>query len=531
MLKILLATFAILGCARAAEKMERWVYIPANFQVEAEAARVNGLLERAAAAGYTHALVQDSKFSRLTTVTRQYFPNVETVKATAKRLGIEIVTAVFPVGYSNDLLFHDPNLAEGLPVKDALFEVKDGIAKIVEDPPVTLPGTASRAGWDFVDETLTPEDGAMRANPLEGNARLHERVKVSPFRQYHLSVSIRSENLSGEKPEIKALGKDGRSLQWTNLAVKPNQSWTRYDVTFNSLDNDEVSVYFGVWGGHRGTVWWRDTAIEECGPVNLLRRKGTPLTIKRDGGGELTEGKDFEPVTNPLTGSKPWPGCFTAWHEAPVIRVKNIADGTKLRVSYFHTHIIYDEQICGCVEEPAFQNLLWDQAKEVVKLWGSKTNFMSHDEWRVMGWDDACKGKPPARIAADNLKLCTDILRKEAPGGRILVWNDMYDPFHNAKKDYYLANGSLEKSWEGLTSGVEIMNWNFGKRDESLAFFSGRGHSQLIAGFYDGDLSDVDAWLASAAKVKGVRGFMYTTWKQDYSQLEAVAQKLVESGW
>lgn len=167
----------------------------------------------------------------------------------------------------------------------------------------------------------------------------------------------------------------------------------------------------------------------------------------------------------------------------------------------------------------------------MVKLWGSKTHLMGHDEWRVLGWDKACGGKSPAKIAAGNLKLCTEILRKEAPGGRSLVWNDMYDPFHNAVKDYYLVNGSLEGSWEGLMPGVEIMNWNFGKRDESLAFFSKNGHPQVIAGFYDGNLADVDAWLTSAKGVKGVRGFMYTTWRQDYSQLEAVAKKLTAAGW
>ena len=293
-----LVVLVLFGSARAAEKMERWVYIPSNFQVDAEAARVVALLERAAASGYTHALVQDSKFSRLATVTDAYRPNVEKVKATAARLRIELVPAIFPVGYSNDLLHNDPNLAEGLPVKDALFEVRDGIARIVADPPVALPGTATKKGWDFADDTLIEDGGSLRSSPAEGNARLHKKLKVSPFRQYHISVEIRSEGLAGGKPEIKAQTKAGRSLQWTSIAVKPDQPLTRYDVTFNSLDNDEVAVYLGVWGGHRGTFWWRDAHIEECGPVNLLRREGTPLTVKRKNGTALIEGKDFENLQN-----------------------------------------------------------------------------------------------------------------------------------------------------------------------------------------------------------------------------------------
>ena len=533
MMKSWLAILLIAGSSQAAEKMERWIYLPANFQVAAEVERVNGLLGRAVAAGYTHALLQDSKFSRLKTVTADYRPNVGKVKAQAEKLGIVLVPAVFPVGYSNDMLSNDPNLAEGLPVRDALFVVKDGVAGIVSDPPVSLPATAFREGWGFVDESLNPEDGGMRSGSTSENARMMKKLKVSPFRQYHVSVEIRSEGLAGGKPEIKALGREGHSLQWTNIDVKGDQGWMKYDVTFNSLTNAELNLYLGVWGGHRGTLWWRDARIEECGPVNLLRRDGKFLTIKSEAGQVLSEGKDYQPVENSLTGTTPWPGAFKPWHEAPVLRVIGMADGARLRVSYFHTHIIYDEQVCGCVEEPAFQDFLRVQAKEVAELWESKSHFMSHDEWRLLGWDPACvrSGKSPGRIAADNLRLCTGILRKQVPGGRILVWNDMFDPFHNAVKEYYLANGSFEKSWEGLTPGVEIMNWNFGKRDESLAFFSQRGHPQLIAGFYDGDLGEIDAWLASAKKVKGVKGFMYTTWRKDYSKLEAVAAKLTAVGW
>ncbi|RYD19414.1 MAG: hypothetical protein EOP88_19075 [Verrucomicrobiaceae bacterium] len=527
----------LLGCADAAGKKERWIYIPANFQVDAEADRVIALLERSDKVGFTHALLHDSKFSRLGTVTAAYRPNTDKVSATAKRLGIELVPAVFPVGYSNDLLFHDPNLAEGLPVKNALFEVKDGVAKIIADPPVTLPGTTSRAGWDFVDDAIVPDDGGLFSKEQKENARLCRKLKVSPFRQYHLSVRIRTAALAGGQPEIKVLGTGGKSLQWTSLGVKPDQPWTVHDVTFNSLDSAEINIYFGVWGGHGGAIWWKDTAIEECGPVNLLRRKGTPLTVKTEAGRQLAEGTDFERVTNPHTGTDPWPGAYKPWHEPwhepQFLRMKSFADGEKLRVSYFHTHLIHDGQVCGCVGEPAFKELLANQADEVVSWWGARTHFMSHDEWRVLGWDDACRaeGRTPGQLAEENLRFCTGVLRQKVPGGRILVWNDMFDPFHNAVKDYYLVSGSLEKSWEGLSPDVEVMNWNFGKRDESLSFFAERGHRQVIAGYYDSDLADVDAWLASAAKVEGVRGFMYTTWRQDYSRLEDVAAKLDRAGW
>ncbi len=509
---------------------ERWVYIPANFQVDAEADRVIALLRRAGAAGYDHALLSDSKFARLGTVIEGYFANVGRVREAAADLGIALVPAVFPVGYSNDLLFHDPNLAEGLPVKDALFVVRDGTAHHTPDPPVALAGGTmdERGAWRFVDDCLVADAGALRSTAPAGNARLHQELTVAPFRHYHVSVRIRTRGFGGGAPEIKALAPDGRSLQWTNLRVGPDDDWSTHHVTFNSLGNERIALYFGVWGGHRGDLWWDDAAIEECGLVNLLRRPGAPLAVRTEEGTPLAEGRDFEPVTDPLLGTRPWPGEFTAWHQPPPLRTPRLTDGARLRVSFHHPHIIYDGQVCGCVEEPAFRALLADQARRVATLWHARAHLMSHDEWRVLGWDPSCLAtrRTPGQIAAANARFCTGLLRQAVPGGRILVWSDMFDPHHNAVDNYYLVNGSLAGAWEGLDPNVVVVNWNFDHRDASLRFFADRGHHQLIAGFYDGPLGHVSRWLESARGVPGVDGFIYTTWRGDYSQLEAVAKLL-----
>ena len=86
-------------------------------------------------------------------------------------------------------------------------------------------------------------------------------------------------------------------------------------------------------------------------------------------------------------------------------------------------------------------------------------------------------------MLAENVRACSDLLKPATA----YVWNDMFDPFHNAVKGpYYLVNGPWTGSWEGLDKDVVIVNWNYGKRDESLKFFADRGHRQLIAGYYDG---------------------------------------------
>ena len=118
------------------------------------------------------------------------------------------------------------------------------------------------------------------------------------------------------------------------------------------------------------------------------------------------------------------------------------------------------------------------------------------------------------------MKTCIQVLREVNPGGSIYVWSDMFDPRHNAHKDYYLVRGDLTGSWAGLDKDVVIVNWNFDKRNESLKWFAERGHRQLVAGYYDDGPDRIRAWLDSAKGVNGVFGVMYTTWQNKYDDLE-----------
>ncbi len=125
------------------------------------------------------------------------------------------------------------------------------------------------------------------------------------------------------------------------------------------------------------------------------------------------------------------------------------------------------------------------------------------------------------------------MIRKEDPGKPVYVWSDMFDPNHNAKKTgyYYLVKGEgpWHGGWEGLDKDVIVVNWNGGQgRKESLKWFAGRGHKQILAGYYDAPVGNVTPWLKEASEVDGVIGVMYTTWSNDYSKLEAFMEKIRE---
>jgi hypothetical protein len=158
--------------------------------------------------------------------------------------------------------------------------------------------------------------------------------------------------------------------------------------------------------------------------------------------------------------------------------------------------------------------------------WGSKGYMMSHDEIRVLNWCAACqkRGLDAGALLADNVRTCTQILREINPGGKIYVWSDMFDPNHNAKKNYYLVRGDLTGSWEGLDRDVIVVPWYFEKRAESMKFFSERGHHQIIAGYYDHKPEQIADWLRAARAVTNVDGAMYTTWRHEFKDLERFSE-------
>jgi hypothetical protein len=184
---------------------------------------------------------------------------------------------------------------------------------------------------------------------------------------------------------------------------------------------------------------------------------------------------------------------------------------------------VHDGQVNICVSEPKALETLRDQAQRVHALFHAKSYFMAHDEIRVFNWSVLPNGKQATagQLLAENVRACSQILRTVNPGGKIYVWGDMFDPNHNARADYYLANGTFADSWLGLDKDIILVPWDYEVRAKSLAFHAGRGHHQLMAGYYD-DAKQLNArgWLDAASAVPNVDGIMFTTWQNDYQQLE-----------
>ena len=226
-------------------------------------------------------------------------------------------------------------------------------------------------------------------------------------------------------------------------------------------------------------MWWDDAQIEEVGLVNVLRRPGTPVVVKGENGKVYQEGKDYEPIADLKLN------IYQVDHDQPAILLtptSRITEGQRLRVSYYHPVLIH-YGCSTCLSEPAVFEEYRRQVERVNEELHPKAFFMQHDEIRIANWCELCQSKheTPGQLLADNVRKCVAIIKEIRPDAKIWVWSDMFDPLHNAHEEYYLANGSLAGSWEGLPAEVGLINWGHHLNGQNFLFFSMRGHEQILS--------------------------------------------------
>lgn len=531
----------------------RWVYVNLSLLSEKNVAAAESVMERAARAGFTGIALADFKLNHLGAMPPVYFQHVERIKLLAAKLHLEIIPCIFPLGHSSGILSHDPNLAEAQPVTDADYVVRNGTAAPIDSsPPLRNAGFDqfqgdSAADWDVQDgpgritfiDTFQKHGGkgSLRIGnpgdmePIAGNARIGQRLKVRPFHSYRVEFWIQTRDF-GSYDRVRAVvipRGSNISLVRQELGVQRTQAWKRHFIQFNSEENTEVELYIGSWGEvSGGALWLDDVSISEAGMSNIVRRDGCPLEVRGATGMRYEEGRDFEPVHD-LVFENTARRSFDLIHVPPTIRIlpaSRIKEGERLQVSFYQAAFTNEMLASCCLTSPRVYSLLRDQMRRVEKLFHPTTVFMQHDEIRVANWCGLCQARreSPGQLLADNVGECEKIVHEFSPNARIWVWNDMFDPNHNAKADFYLARGSFADSWQGLSKGTGVVNWNYAKRGSSMGWFANRGHNQILAGFYDGPVDQIQTWLADAGGIRGIDGVMYTTWRRDYSQLEAFAR-------
>jgi hypothetical protein len=519
----------------------RWVYVSRGLGRDSDVEDIRRIVTAASQHGL-NGVVLAAGLDRMSLWSADYLDRLARVKRLCEKNRIEIIPLIFSVGYGGAVLSHNRNLAAGIPVQDALFVVEGSEARLVPDPPVEIVNGGFEEfrgdrliGYGFHDKpgkiTIGDREIAKEGKAslrLEnfgdldphGHARIMQEVQVHPHRFYRVWCWVKTEGLTPAGVFRIQVLTDERALAPYDPRIPATTDWRQVVMVFNSLEYERVRVYAGLWGGKEGRVWLDGLRIEELGLMNVLRRPGTPIVVRSEGGQAVyREGMDYEPIVDPrLNPSSPY------GQPVPIRLTRNsrIRKGQRLRVSFYHGMGVNRGQVSVCMSEPELYEIWRKEAAFIHRHLHPKKYLLSMDEIRAGGSCAACKARKMTmgQILGDCITRQVAILRELNPEAEVLIWSDMLDPNHNAHGDYYLVEGDFTGSWKYVPKDLVIVCWYYEKRDASLKFFSDLGFRTLAGAYYDGDtLENPRGWLESLDTTPGAYGIMYTTWRNKYDLL------------
>jgi hypothetical protein len=516
------------------------------------------LLDQAAAAGYTGLALWDSGLNYLGNPSwpARNKEHMRDFLEYALTKHMKVIAAPALYGFSNEILEGNPNGAESQRVLGAPFEVDRSGARL--NFKSSFPGLRNGGFEDGQTGWFSTGDAGLGLNSVAhsgrnsaiivdapGNARLRQRFPWQPWRQYHLRLFYKSSNFHGA-PMISVFdGGSVRKVRFTvSLNANGNHDWTQLDYAFNSQDSTEGDLYLGVWGGSSGLLWFDDISLEETALVYLTRRAGTPVRVYDPArpNVKLVEGKDYNALSDARMQSK---DAFTDdYHEPTPVTLPQgtlLKPGQTVSINYYAVTTVPGlHSVSMCPTDPASAERVAENGRALHELFPVGSGlFLGYDEIRQANSCGSCRARhlSAGQLLAWSVGQTIKIYGAVAPHHPLYIWNDMFDPYHNAHANYFYVEGDLAGSWFGVPASVTVMNWNLDHLRDSLVWFSGADrrqptpHAQIIAGYYDtGNGAAAQQELQAAVGIPGVLGLMYTTWNDDYSQLASFAAA-ARSGW
>ena len=212
-------TNALPAGAAAMPYPDRFVWIFGwSLRKDSDVANISQVLDTAGRHGVNGAVVSLGLDS-LCKKSPEDFRRLDELKQACERNKIDLIPALFSVGYGGPL-DHNPNLAEGFPVQDAVFRVSGREARFVPEASALLinGGFEEFQGNKLKSFSLQDQPGEVSlvdtnikhggrvslrlenftANP-SGHGRVMQELQVRSNRCYRMSLWVKTEGLEPEK--------------------------------------------------------------------------------------------------------------------------------------------------------------------------------------------------------------------------------------------------------------------------------------------------------------------------------------------
>jgi hypothetical protein len=551
---------------------DRWIRLSGNLVTDSVESFMT-IVREAKASGADTVLFSDTKTSNFYagTLGQSWLNSMLEFQSAVRAEGMAFIVTTASVGYCQPILQMDQSLVNTMPAVDMPLTVQGG-QLVPQQTAMLANGSFEAAGseankpadWGFQDspgvttflDSSVAAEGAtsMRfegANSTSANkmGRISTTAQVQPNQQYVLRYKFKADALNAGfiGPVVRGEGTDvsltnqhpsfvrsdgGRS--YTQGADNLTTDWVEMELSFNSREFSSVSLFFGSWSTRSGVQWIDDVRIEAEPTLNIVRRDSLPVTLKKADGTPLTEGVDVAPISDPQLGTVPFPGSYESYHDAPPVTVasgSSLVEGDTVLMSAYHATITSSGQVGCSWNEPRTFELMKETHRQVAEVIKPDGILIDVEETRTGGWEPADTPFGTSGAAfANHVSTVVNDAHSVVGGIPLFMWNDMLDPTMNATADFYQVKGTLDQSWVGIDPAkVRIVNWRSDEKlrdlgDEGVKHFADLGYEQILAGFYDEDVADNHAaWTAASAGQPGIVGTMYTTWTDDFTQIDEFA--------
>src|SRR2546423_7038201 len=177
------------------------------------------LIDQAAAAGYTGVAFWDISFEFLNSPTwpAGAVSYLQQGMNYAVSKGMKVLATGAPFGYSGDVLQTNPNWAEGQRILGARFGVNSSATQLqlINSFPGLVNGgfESGKTAWFStadvgvgVDTTVSRSgvsSGVIQNAPANG--RFSQLMTLTPWRQYHIQMYVKTQNYAGPRPIFEVL--------------------------------------------------------------------------------------------------------------------------------------------------------------------------------------------------------------------------------------------------------------------------------------------------------------------------------------
>jgi hypothetical protein len=221
-----------------------------------------------------------------------------------------------------------------------------------------------------------------------------------------------------------------------------------------------------------------------------------------------------------------------------------IKENQKVLISFNRVKNIKNRWISWSIPYcPASNNtykIIEDVLSNVITFLSPKYISIGHDEIIGMNKDQRTlkMQMTNAELLAFDINTIYDITKLIDPNVKLMMWDDMLNPWHNGGNDDYQKPfggkiGATSKAVEMIPNDIIILIWwyenkdRFNKMKNSISFFSNYGFPYLVAAWKNQD--NISKWMEIIDEKDHANGFIITTWDgfdENYKNINSVAGQL-----